>query len=77
MTVPHKQTAALQLDSPTEAVARSGSCNCFWALSDGRIAGDNTDIMAFADAVESLPGVRIEGSRLLLLGAGGGARPGA
>lgn len=74
ITVPHKEAAAASLDVASEMVRRSGACNCFWGLPGGEVAGDNTDVAAFADSVESLPGVRLHGARLLLLGAGGGAR---
>jgi shikimate dehydrogenase len=58
----------------SDAVRRTGACNCFWGLPGGKLTGDNTDVAAFTDAVESLSDVRLEGARLLLLGAGGGAR---
>jgi shikimate dehydrogenase len=74
VTVPHKQLAALQLQSPTEAVSRSGACNCFWGVPEVGLAGDNTDVAAFAQAAGTVPGFRLEGSRVLVLGAGGGAR---
>ena len=74
VTIPHKEVAAACLDAPSEAVMRTGACNCFWGLPGGELAGDNTDVLAFADAVALLPGVRLRGARLLLLGAGGGAR---
>ena len=74
VTVPHKEAAAASLDEPADAVRRSGACNCFWGLPGGELAGDNTDVAAFVDAVEALPGIRLSGARLLLLGAGGGAR---
>lgn len=74
VTLPHKEAAAAILDEPTDAVIRSGACNTFWGTPDGRLGGDNTDADAFAASVESLPGVHLRGARVLLLGAGGGAR---
>ena len=74
VTVPHKEMAAACLDAPSQSVSLTGACNCFWRLPTGELAGENTDVPAFADAVESRLGVRLRGARLLLLGAGGGAR---
>lgn len=73
VTVPHKEAAARRVERPTEAVRRTGACNCFWR-EDGRLAGDNTDVGGFLAAVEAWPEVRLRGARVLLLGAGGGAR---
>ncbi len=74
VTVPHKLEVATLIDEPTHAVRGCGACNCFWGLPGGRVAGDNTDVAAFVDAVEALPGGRLTGADVLLLGAGGGAR---
>lgn len=73
VTVPHKRAAAAELDRPSEEVLRTGACNCYW-LDDGELAGDNTDVGGFRAAVEAWPEVALEGSRILLLGAGGAAR---
>jgi shikimate dehydrogenase len=74
VTVPHKPAAARALESPSDWVQRSGACNCFWLDEAGGLAGDNTDVGGFAAAVASLPGVTLGRARVLLLGAGGGAR---
>lgn len=73
VTVPHKEAAAGHLDRPSSAVRRTGACNCFWEEED-ELAGDNTDVGGFRAAVEAWPAARLEGSRVLLLGAGGAAR---
>lgn len=73
ITVPHKEAAAGHLDRPSGAVRRTGACNCFWE-EEGELAGDNTDVGGFRAAVEAWPAARLEGSRVLLLGAGGAAR---
>lgn len=73
VTVPHKQAAARLLDRPSAEVRRTGACNCFWT-EDGDLAGDNTDVGGFREAVGAWHRARLEGGRILLLGAGGAAR---
>jgi shikimate dehydrogenase len=75
VTVPHKEIAARHVDHATPAVLRSGACNTFW-LERGRLAGDNTDVTGFSDAVRVLIGAPA-GTRTLLIGAGGAARAAA
>jgi len=75
VTLPHKERAARALDRPTAAVSATGACNCFWS-EGGDLVGDNTDVEGFLAALEGLipgDGAASEG-RVLLLGAGGGAR---
>lgn len=74
VTVPHKGSAASHLQVRSSAVERTGACNCFWLDSEGRLAGDNTDVEGFLGATADLGAVQLEGSSVLLLGAGGGAR---
>lgn len=74
VTLPHKQMAAEIVDRPSEAVVRSGACNCFWADADGVIAGDNTDVDGLLAALAELPGFEMAGARVLVLGAGGAGR---
>lgn len=73
VTLPHKEEAAKAVEEPSEFVLLTGACNTFW-LEDGRIHGENTDIAGFRGAVLSLLGKSAAGLRILLLGAGGGAR---
>lgn len=81
VTLPHKERAAAAVERGSEAVEATGACNCFWGETDGTLAGDNTDVEGFLEAVSGLrpgaggedrPGLR--GCRVLLLGAGGAAR---
>lgn len=75
VTVPHKLQAASVLDSAAPAARRTGACNCFWQDSRGRLVGDNTDVGGFLAALGAWQDApTLEGARLLLLGAGGGAR---
>ena len=73
VTVPHKQRAAALLDEALDAVRRTGACNTFWG-EEGRIHGDNTDVEGVRRAVRSLLAGPPLGARVLLVGAGGGAR---
>lgn len=71
VTVPHKAAAAASLDRPSRLVERTGACNTFWA-EDGLVCGDNTDVEGFrSTAARLLP--RLDGTRVLILGAGGAA----
>ena len=77
VTLPHKMRAAAVLEAPSPAVLRSGACNCFWLDRQGVLAGDNTDVAGFLAAAAMLAeatGVRLDGARCLVLGAGGAAR---
>lgn len=72
VTLPHKGRAARVLHRATEAVRRTGACNCFWRTETGELAGDNTDVVA----VRAVLAERLEGRRpadVLILGAGGAA----
>ncbi|MCL7970728.1 MAG: shikimate dehydrogenase [marine benthic group bacterium] len=74
ITVPHKELAAELVDWRSAAVEETGACNCFWLDTEGRLAGDNTDVAGFLAAADGIDGPRLEGARVLLLGAGGAAR---
>lgn len=73
VTLPHKQSVANALDHATPAVKRTGACNTFW-VDDGRLAGDNTDVIGFTRAAGELVGGSLRSMRVLVLGAGGAAR---
>lgn len=72
VTVPHKGVAASAVEEPTPLVVRTGACNTFW-LEDGRVHGDNTDVEGFLSSARELAG-DLAGARVLVVGAGGGAR---
>ncbi len=73
VTLPHKERAAAVVDEPTDAVRRTGACNTFW-WQDGKVWGDNTDVEGLRQAIRVFRDRTSEGSRVLLLGAGGAAR---
>jgi shikimate dehydrogenase len=74
VTVPHKQTAVSALDSASSDVMLTGACNCFWPDTDGGLRGDNTDVGGILAVLRSMPGLRLDGASVLVLGAGGAAR---
>ncbi len=74
VTLPHKEKAASLLDRPNSTVRRTGACNTFWALEDGTVVGDNTDVEGFRRALKGFLSKGPDGARVLMLGAGGAAR---
>lgn len=73
MTIPHKEVAANAVDRGTEAMRRTGACNTFW--SDGGVVwGDNTDVEGVRAAIHRVLSGSAAGARVLVIGAGGGAR---
>ena len=73
VTVPHKQAVMSHLDWLTPAAEAIGAVNTIRVEADGRLSGDNTDARGFiADLREH--GVTLEGTRAVVLGAGGSAR---
>jgi shikimate dehydrogenase len=69
VTIPHKVTVAQLLIRLTPLAKELGAVNTFWS-ENGRLAGDNTDVAGFLDAVD-----RVEGDGpWLLAGTGGAAR---
>lgn len=73
VTVPHKELAARLLERPSAAVESTGACNTFWLDEEGRICGDNTDVVGFTRALRTLLGGSPRGGRAVLIGAGGAA----
>ncbi|NCA70391.1 MAG: shikimate dehydrogenase [Sphingobacteriia bacterium] len=74
VTVPFKESAWRLADevAPRAEVARA--VNTLIGLADGRLRGDNTDGAGLVRDLECNHGYRLEGVRILLLGAGGAAR---
>ncbi|CAN5905773.1 shikimate dehydrogenase [soil metagenome] len=70
-TIPHKVSVLEHLDRLSPAAERIGAVNCV-VLQDGQALGENTDGKGFLRSVEPLRPV--QGSRVVLLGAGGAAR---
>lgn len=73
VTVPHKEAAAALADRLSGRAAEAGAVNTLSFEPEG-IYGDNTDGAGLLrDLTENL-GVKLEGSAVLVLGAGGAAR---
>lgn len=73
VTMPHKAQVAQLVDEPSSAVQALAACNTVIPLSDGRLAGENTDGDGLVDSLMA-GGVKVAGSRVVLLGAGGAGR---
>lgn len=75
VTIPHKESILRHLDGCDPLAARIGAVNTVVVRGGGRLYGYNTD---YVGALRSLASrVRLAGSRVLLLGAGGAARAAA
>jgi shikimate dehydrogenase len=72
VTIPHKGLAAATVDKPSARVRATHACNTFWSRR-GNVYGENTDVIGFSVAVKSVVD-DVQGTRALVLGAGGGAR---
>ncbi len=70
VTIPHKEAVLPLLGSLAPAAAAIGAVNCITRVDDG-LKGANTDVDGVAEA---LKGARIEGSKAVVIGGGGGAR---
>jgi len=74
VTLPHKQAAAELVHGLTDRAARAGAVNTIAVRWGDKLYGDNTDGAGLVHDLKVNLGVRIEGHRLLLLGAGGAVR---
>ncbi|NNF67868.1 MAG: shikimate dehydrogenase, partial [Gammaproteobacteria bacterium] len=74
VTAPHKKKAFLIADRVRTRARNAGAINILTAQDDGTLVGDNTDGSGLVrDLTENLR-IKLKGSRILLLGAGGSAR---
>ena len=72
LTIPHKERVIEFLDEVSESAANIGSVNTV-VNRDGRLLGESTDGPGFLKSIEAQWG-KIDGSRVLMLGAGGSAK---
>ena len=70
VTIPHKAAAFAACDSVSDRAEGGGSVNVMCRTAKGGWHGENTDGRGFADGLAAA-GFRAEGSRVLLVGAGG------
>jgi shikimate dehydrogenase len=73
VTMPLKETIAPLLDRLDPNAAATGAVNCV-SVRGGILTGHNTDGDGCCDALESEGGADLQGSRAVVLGAGGTAR---
>jgi 3-dehydroquinate dehydratase/shikimate dehydrogenase len=75
VTLPHKKSILRHLDECEALAAEIGAVNTVAVRGDGSLYGCNTDYVGVLRALEKK--FRIAGSRVLIFGAGGGARAAA
>lgn len=73
ITVPHKSEAALLVDELTQRARSAGAVNTL-SFQDGEILGDNTDGIGLMRDLTSNLGLKLRGTNILILGAGGATR---
>lgn len=73
VTAPYKQLIMPLLDEVEPTARAIGAVNNVVRESDGRLVGFNTDGVGFASSVADDLGVRLEGARVAVVGAGGAA----
>ncbi len=73
VTVPFKQDAWQLADELSADAARAKAVNTLMFRADGSIFGANTDGIGIVRDLQQNHGIRLQGKRILLLGAGGAA----
>ncbi len=74
VTVPFKQQAMELATALSPRAREAGAVNTLAVQPGGRVLGDNTDGAGLVRDLAANLGCRLDGARLLLLGAGGAAR---
>jgi 3-dehydroquinate dehydratase / shikimate dehydrogenase len=72
ITMPYKEAILKHLDKTDALTARIGACNTVVRAQDGKLYGFNTDVAGVVRPLEQR--MRLQGARILVLGAGGAAR---
>ena len=73
LTIPHKTAALPLLDAIDPHAVRLGAVNTVRVETDGSLRGFNTDGPGFVRAVRAEFGMELRGTRVMILGAAGGA----
>ena len=74
VTVPFKEAAWRLADDLSPRAHTAGAVNTLIRLDDNRLRGDNTDGVGLVRDLSVNQGFRLEGKRILMLGAGGAVR---
>jgi len=74
VTVPFKEQAFSLSGQPSRRASLAGAVNTLSATAAGILAGDNTDGVGLLRDLGDNHNIDLEGSRILLIGAGGAAR---
>ncbi len=75
VTIPHKEAVFAAVDEADSIARRIGAVNTVFVRRDGALAGTNTDVFGFIEALRSrLGGWSGAGAAAVVLGAGGAAR---
>jgi 3-dehydroquinate dehydratase / shikimate dehydrogenase len=72
VTMPYKEQMLKYLDKSDPWTAKVGACNTVVRGQDGKLYGFNTDVNGVVRPLELR--IRLQGARILVLGAGGAAR---
>ncbi|HSM86113.1 MAG TPA: shikimate dehydrogenase [Candidatus Limnocylindrales bacterium] len=72
VTMPYKEEIVKSLDKSDPMTAKTGACNTVVRSQDGKLYGFNTDVSGIVRPLETR--MRLQGARILVLGAGGAAR---
>ena len=72
VTMPYKTVILSHLDNTDSHTTKIGACNTVVRAQDGKLYGFNTDTAGIVRPLEQR--ITIEGSKILVLGAGGAAR---
>lgn len=73
VTVPHKEAVVPHLDEATKITRLIGAANVI-LNQEGRLVGYNTDGPGFIDSLKEDAGFEVAGKKVVILGAGGGAK---
>ena len=73
VTVPHKETVIPLLDEVDDFAGAAGAVNTI-VNEDGNLVGHNTDGVGFLKALEDNEHFQPQGSKVLIIGAGGSAK---
>src|SRR5580698_4337061 len=72
VTMPYKEAILPHLDNSDSHTNKIGACNTVVRAQDGKLYGFNTDAAGVVRPLEQR--IALEGAKILVLGAGGGAR---